>query len=211
MTWPRLWWRWDRDLFLCGISAPGRLQRVRILYVVRGEARPRSWIIMIYGLAERGGKKKCERESKWDRGEEKGFLDDIIIAECEKKRIKVEKLHKVSPVRQKMCLIFRCTGANNHSPHSEHTSMHTSQTSCSAVRHCCSRTSYSCSSQLSSDAMLFFLHLSTPHLSFCALICWQQEERKGEKYRMGSKREVREEETFKQRKEGGNAEEKTGE
>ncbi len=39
----------------------------------------------------------------------------------------------------------------------------------------------------------------------------QQEERKGEKYRMGSKREVREEETFKQRKEGGNAEEKTGE
>lgn len=31
----------------------------------------------------------------------------------------------------------------------------------------------------------------------------QQEERKGEKYRTGSKREAREEETLKQRKEGG--------
>jgi len=39
------------------MSAPGRLQRVRIPYVVRGETRPQSWIIMIYGLAERGGKK----------------------------------------------------------------------------------------------------------------------------------------------------------
>lgn len=63
MTRPRLWWRWDRDLFLCGISAPRRFARVRILYVVRGEARPPSWIIMIYGLAERKGeKKKNERE-----------------------------------------------------------------------------------------------------------------------------------------------------
>lgn len=35
---------------------------MRIPYVARGEARPRSWIIMIYGLAVRGEKKKSERE-----------------------------------------------------------------------------------------------------------------------------------------------------
>lgn len=34
----------------------------------------------------------------------------------------------------------------------------------------------------------------------------QQEERKGKKYRTGSKRDGREEETLKQRKEGGKAE-----
>ncbi len=38
----------------------------------------------------------------------------------------------------------------------------------------------------------------------------QQEERKREKYRTGSEREGREEETFKQRKEGGNANTKKG-
>lgn len=55
---------------------------MRIPYIVRGEARPRSWIIMIYGLAERG--KKSEREN--ERGEEKEFLDDIIIAEEKRER-----------------------------------------------------------------------------------------------------------------------------
>lgn len=49
---------------------------MRILYVVWGEARPRSWIIMIYGLAERGRKKS---EKGRERGEEKEFLDDIIM------------------------------------------------------------------------------------------------------------------------------------
>lgn len=39
----------------------------------------------------------------------------------------------------------------------------------------------------------------------------QQEEREGEKYRTESKRGGREEETFKQRKEGGNANAKKGE
>lgn len=81
MTWPRLWWRWDRDLFLCGICAPGRLLRVRIPYAERGEARPPSWIIMIYGHAER--KKKKKQQKDWERNREKGggeFLDDIIIA-----------------------------------------------------------------------------------------------------------------------------------
>lgn len=45
---------------------------MRILYVVRGEARPQSWIIMIYGLAERGEKKRVrEREKKMrERGRE---------------------------------------------------------------------------------------------------------------------------------------------
>lgn len=38
----------------------------------------------------------------------------------------------------------------------------------------------------------------------------QQEEREGEKYRTESEREGREEETFKQRKEGGNALAKKG-
>lgn len=60
MTRPRLWWCWDWDLFLCGISAQGRFERVRILYVVRGEARPQSWIIMIYCLAERERERKKE-------------------------------------------------------------------------------------------------------------------------------------------------------
>ena len=45
---------------------------MRILYVVRGEARPQSWIIMIYGLAERGEKsvRECERER--ERENERG-------------------------------------------------------------------------------------------------------------------------------------------
>lgn len=41
-------------------SAP---QRVRLLYVVKGETRLRSWIIMIYGPAERR-----EREWGWQKG-----------------------------------------------------------------------------------------------------------------------------------------------
>ena len=44
---------------------------MRIPYVVRGETRPRSWIIMIYGVAERGEKKEREREMEQEREETK--------------------------------------------------------------------------------------------------------------------------------------------
>lgn len=48
---------------------------MRILYVVRGEARPQSWIIMIYGLAEREKKKSArERERENEReGKRRSF------------------------------------------------------------------------------------------------------------------------------------------
>lgn len=73
------------------MSALGTLWRVRILYVVRGETRPQSSIIMIYGLAERGIKRDAER--KKNEGEmKKEFLDDIIITKSEEERTKVQEM-----------------------------------------------------------------------------------------------------------------------
>lgn len=71
---------------------------MRIPYVVRGEARPQSWIIMIYGLAERG--KESERERGRERGtrkEREEVLDDIIIAEQGEKRESESCCKKFNP------------------------------------------------------------------------------------------------------------------
>lgn len=146
MTWPRLWWRWDRDLFLCGISAPGRFQRVRILHVVRGEARPQSWIIMIYGRTERW--KKREREEK-----RKSFWVTSSWQSTEKGEWKYSRCKKFYLQDKIMCLIFHHIGNNHHSRWTHMLTHH--------GRSC--RTT----SQKSSDALAFFLSTFNPIFSFC--------------------------------------------
>lgn len=89
MTWPRLRWCWDRDLFLCHMSAPGRQRRVRIPYVVRGETRPQSWIILIYDSVETVEKEKKRKvETEW--GKKRRFW----MTSWEKKA-KTEKVQKL--------------------------------------------------------------------------------------------------------------------
>lgn len=79
---------------------------MRIPYVVRGEARPLSWIIMIYGLAERG--KGREREKEREVRREKVFLDDIIIAENGEKKSKSTVVAKSFPSKTKTVLNLPC-------------------------------------------------------------------------------------------------------
>lgn len=60
------------------MSAPGTLSRVRIPYIVRGETRPQSWIIMIYGLTKREREGEKKRKSLRERGREKQIEEKSI-------------------------------------------------------------------------------------------------------------------------------------
>lgn len=73
-------------------------QRVKILYVAKGETRLRSWF-----TAPR-------REGRGSEGDRKGFLDDIITAEHGKMRLEVQKLQKVSPLKSRKRVMFNQKG-----------------------------------------------------------------------------------------------------
>lgn len=81
---------------------------MRIPYVVRGEARPQSWIIMIYGLAVRVGEMREE-------GKRRSFWMTSSWQNSKTREYKYSSCKNVSPPRQNN--VLNLLSHSNHSLH----------------------------------------------------------------------------------------------